>query len=96
MQLTPLGARVVLTPHEAEQVTVSGIIIPDTAGKERPVRGTVVQVGPGKMQKDGSVRPVAVKAGDQVLFKKYGPDEVELDGTKYLIADEDDILAVIK
>ena len=76
-------------------MTQSGIVIPDTADKERPMQGTVVAIGPGKTLKDGSVRAISVKVGDQVLFKKYGPDEVEIEGTMYLVADESDLLAII-
>jgi len=95
MNLTPLSNRVILEPLEEEKVTKSGIVIADSSGKERPVRGTVIAVGPGKLNEKGERTPVSVKAGDHVLFKKYGPDEVELDGKKYLVADEDDIVAVI-
>ena len=95
MTLNPLGSKVVLQPLEKEKVTQSGIVIPDTANKERPVQGTVVAVGPGALSEKGERTPVQVKPGDVVLFKKYGPDEVEIAGEKYLVADEGDILAVI-
>jgi chaperonin GroES len=95
MNLTPLSNRVILEPFEEEKVTKSGIVIPESSGKERPVRGTVIAVGPGKMNDKGERAPMSVKVGDSVLFKKYGPDEVELEGKKYLVADEDDIVAVI-
>lgn len=95
MNLTPLSNRVILEPVEEEKVTKSGIVLPDTAGKERPVRGTVIAVGPGKLNDKGERVPVSLKIGDQVLFKKYGPDEIELEGKKYLVADEDHIVAVI-
>ena len=95
MKLTPLGSKVVLRPLEKEKVTQSGIVIPDTANAERPVQGTVVAAGPGGVDKDGQRRQMTVKEGDVVLFKKYGPDEVEMDGEKYLVADEADILAII-
>lgn len=95
MTLNPLGSKVVLQPLEKEKVTQSGIVIPDTADKGRPVQGTVVSVGPGALDEKGNRVPPSVKAGDQVLFKKYGPDEVEIEGVTYLVADESDILAVI-
>ncbi len=95
MTLTPLSNRVILEPFEEEKVTKSGIVIPESSGKERPVRGTVIAVGPGKMNEKGERTPMSVKPGDSVLFKKYGPDEVELEGKKYLVADEDDIVAVV-
>ncbi len=96
MNIKPLSNHVVLKPLEEEKTTKSGIVIPDSAEKERPVRGTVVAVGPGKFDEDGEKRiPMSVKVNDTVLFKKYGPDEVELDGVKYLVGDEDDILAIV-
>jgi chaperonin GroES len=95
MKLNPLGSKVVLEPLAQEKVTSSGIVIPDSAEKGRPVQGTVVAVGPGALDESGNRVAPSVKVGDQVLFKKYGPDEVEVDGAKYLVADESDILAVI-
>lgn len=95
MKLNPLGSKVVLQPLEKEKVTQSGIVIPDTASAERPVQGTVVAVGPGALNEKGERSPMTVKEGDLVLFKKYGPDEIEMEGSKYLVADEADILAVI-
>lgn len=95
MKLNPLGSKVVLQPLEKEKVTQSGIVIPDTADKTRPVQGTVVAVGPGALTDDGTLLPMSVKVGDVVLFKKYGPDEVEVEGVTYLVADESDILAKI-
>lgn len=95
MHLTPLSNRVILEPLAEEKVTKSGIVIPDTADKGRPMQGTVIAVGPGKLDEGGKRTPLSLRVGDQVLFKKYGPDEVELEGKKYIVADEDDILAVI-
>ncbi len=77
-------------------MTKSGIVLPETAEKEKPTRGKVLAVGPGKTNDKGERVPMSVKVGDMVLFKKYGPDEVELDGKKYLVGDEDDILAIIE
>ena len=96
MQFKPLSNHLFLEPLEEEKTTKSGIVIPDSAEKERPTRGKVVAVGPGKRDEDGDVMPMSVKVGDTVLFKKYGPDEVEFDGKKYLVGDEDDILAIIE
>ncbi|HEY4498124.1 MAG TPA: co-chaperone GroES, partial [Candidatus Paceibacterota bacterium] len=69
---------------------------PETAEKERPIKGRVVAVGPGKYNEKGERIVMTVKAGDVVLFKKYGPDEIEIDNKKYLVGDEDDILAIIE
>ncbi len=77
-------------------MTKSGIVIPDTADKEKPMMGTIVAVGPGKWNEKGERVQMSVKVGDKVLFKKYGPDEVEVEGKKYLVGDEDDILAIIE
>lgn len=96
MNFKPLTNHLFLEPLEEEKVTKSGIVIPDTAEKEKPVMGKVVAVGPGKKNDKGELQPMSVKIGDKVLFKKYGPDEVELDGKKYLVGDEDDILAIIE
>ena len=80
---------------EETKTTKSGIVLPDSAEKEKPVKGKVLAVGPGKLEKGERVT-MSVKVGDMVLFKKYGPDEVELEGKKYLVGDEDDILAILE
>ena len=90
MNIKPLADRVLITPTPAEEVTAAGIIIPDTA-KEKPLRGTVVATGNGTKDEE-----MAVKAGDEVLFGKYAGSEVELEGTKYLIMRQSDILAVLE
>lgn len=96
MTLKPLSNRILIEPVEDEKTTKSGIIIPRGEDK-RGVRGTVIAVGPGKFDEDGEKRiPVSVKVGDMVIFKKYGPDEIEVDDKKYLIGDDDDILAIIE
>jgi chaperonin GroES len=96
MNFKPLSNHLFLEPLEEEKTTKSGIVIPDSAEKERPTRGKVVAVGEGKRNEKGEITPMSVKVGDTVLFKKYGPDEVELEGKKYLVGDEDDILAIIE
>lgn len=95
MNLKPLSNHVFIEVTDAEKTTKSGIVIPDTADKEKPMQGKVVAVGPGKLNDRGERMPMSVKVGDAVLFKKYGPDEIEIDGKKYLVGDEDDILAII-
>src|SRR5581483_11152833 len=92
LSISPLGDRVVVQPTPKEEVSAMGIIIPDTANREKPERGTVVAVGPGKHE-DGKLVPMAVKVGDVVLFSKYGYDEVKLDGKEYFILSESSILA---
>lgn len=96
MNLKPLSNRVFLEPIEQDKTTKSGIVIPDTADKEKPMQGKVLAIGPGKTNDKGERVAMSVKVGDIVLFKKYGPDEIEVDGKKYLVGDEDDILAIIE
>ncbi|HNX21375.1 MAG TPA: co-chaperone GroES [Bacteroidales bacterium] len=89
VNIKPLADRVLVAPAEAEQKTAGGIIIPDTA-KEKPQKGTVVAVGPGKKDE-----PMTVKVGDAVLYGKYAGTELSLEGENYLIMKESDILAII-
>ena len=96
MNLRPIGDHIVVKPLSAEEKSVSGIIIPDTVSKERSERGEVLAVGPGKMLDDGKRSVMDVKPGDKVLFKKYAPDEVKLDGVEYLVIGMDDVIAVIE
>lgn len=93
MNLQPISNHVIIQPLEDDKTTQSGIVLPDNA-KEKPQKGKVVAVGPGKKNEKGDLQQPQVKEGDTVLFKKYGPDEFEIDGQKYLIGDEDDILAI--
>ncbi len=96
--IKPLGDRVIvrpLTEAEAGTTSPSGIIIPDTAKKEKPEQGVVIAVGPGKWDEDGEKRiPLDVKAGDRVVFSKYGYDEVKIDGKEYFLVSENSILGV--
>ncbi|HFB67529.1 MAG TPA: co-chaperone GroES [Calditrichae bacterium] len=94
MRLRPLGSRVVVRPLQSEEKTPSGIIIPDTA-KEKPKRGEVIAVGSGKRLKNGKTVPLDVMVGDKVIFSEFAGDEVEINGEKYLIMDESDILAIV-
>ena len=99
ISIIPLADRVLIEPLEGkykEGKTASGIVIPDTAEKERPEQGKVIAVGPGKRGKDGKVIPMGVKKGQTVFFTKYGPNEIKVDGKEFLIAREEDILAVIE
>src|SRR3989344_2243094 len=96
MNFKPLSNHLFLEPLEAEKMTKSGIVLPETAEKERPTRGKVLAVGPGKKNDKGEIIPMSVKVGDVVLFKKYGPDEIEIEGKKYLVGEEEDVLAIIE
>ncbi|MFA5821121.1 MAG: co-chaperone GroES [Candidatus Gracilibacteria bacterium] len=93
-KIKPLGDHVVVEAVNEESASASGIIIPDTASKEKPMKGKVLAVGPGKFD-DGVRVPMDVKVGDLVLFSKYGPTEVKLDGKEVLILSESDIYAVL-
>ncbi len=93
MLLKPLGDRVVVKVSDAEEKTKGGIIIPDTA-KERPQEGEVVAVGPGRVLDNGQRVPLDVKAGDKVIFSKYGGTEIKVDDVEYLIVRESDLLAI--
>ncbi len=95
MNLKPLGDRVIVKPMEAEEKTKGGIILPDTA-KEKPIEGTVVAAGPGKVSDDGKVIKMEVKTGDKVLYGKYSGTEVSVEGEEYLIMRESDIFAIIE
>ena len=95
MNLQPLEDRIVVRPAEAEEMTVSGLVIPDTA-KEKPQQGTVLAVGPGKRSENtGELIPVDVKVGDTVVYSKYGGTEITVDGEDLLILTSRDVLAKV-
>ncbi len=96
MQLKPLGDRLIIEAINEEELTRSGIILPETVDKERPERGKVISVGPGKLMENGQRLSMDVKVGDVVVFKKYSPDEVKIDDKEYLVISESDVLAVIE
>ena len=93
MDLKPLGDRVIVEVLEEEEVTVSGIVLPDTA-KEKPQRGSVLEVGPGRYE-DGKLVPLDVKKGDEIIFSKYGGTEIKLGADEVLILRETDVLAKV-
>jgi chaperonin GroES len=94
VKLRPLDDRVVVEPREAEETTAGGIVLPDTA-KEKPQRGKVVSVGPGKLLESGSRGSLSVSVGDEVIYGKYSGTEIELDGREVKILRETDILAKV-
>ncbi|HNW60455.1 MAG TPA: co-chaperone GroES [bacterium] len=94
MTIKPLADRVVVKPVEEQEVKQGSIIIPDTA-KEKPMQGTIVAVGPGKISENGAKIEMSVKVGDKVLYGKYSGTEVTIDKEEYLIMRESDIFAVI-
>lgn len=96
MKVKPLADYVLIEPIKEEEKTKSGILLPDSAEKERPEQGKVVATGPGKRTEDGKLIEMSVKPGQKVLFKKYGPDEIKINEKEYLICKEEDILAIIE
>jgi len=96
MKIKPLSDHILIEPIKEEEKTKTGILLPETAEKERPEQGKVIAVGPGKRTEKGEIIPVSVKPGQKVLFTKYGPNEIKVDDKEYLIAKEEDILAIIE
>lgn len=94
-KLRPLADRVIVKQSEAETKTKSGILLPDAA-KEKPTRGTVISVGPGKLDDKGKPMTLSVKEKDTVVYGKWSGTEVEVDGTKYVILKESDILGIVE
>jgi chaperonin GroES len=95
MALKPLGDRLIVKAMEAEETTAGGIVIPDTA-KEKPQKGEVIAVGPGKQLDNGKIVPIEVSVGDTIYYAKYGGTEVKLGAEEYVILRQDDVLAVLE
>ena len=95
LNIKPLGSRLVVEPIEREDVTASGIVLPETA-KEKPQKGTVLSIGPGDRDEKGERIPMDVKEGDTILFAKYSGTEIKIDDKKLLILKESDVLAIVK
>jgi chaperonin GroES len=95
-KLIPIGGNILVKPLSEQKTSASGIVLPDTVDKEKPQKGKIIALGTGKISQDGKKIAFNVKVNDIVVFKKYSPDEITVDGEEYLIMDEDAILAVIK
>jgi chaperonin GroES len=95
MKVRPLYDRILIKRVDEEEKTAGGLYIPDTA-KEKPMQGLVVAVGSGKVQEDGSVRKLEIKAGDKILFSKYSGNDIKIDSVEHLILREEDVLAVLE
>lgn len=95
MNLKPLGDRLIVEPQEKEEMTASGIVLPETA-KEKPQQGTVLAIGPGRRDEDGDRIEMDVNTGDTVLYAKYAGTEIKIEGKKYLIMKETDVLAIVQ
>lgn len=96
MNIKPLSDYILIEPIKEEEKTESGILLPETVDKERPEQGKVIAVGPGKKTSSGKIIPMDVKVGQKVLFTKYAPNEIKVDDKEYLIAKQEDILAIIE
>ncbi len=96
MKLKPISDYILVEPRNEETKTKSGIVLPDTVEKEKPQQGEVIATGPGKMMESGIRAQMQVKAGDRVLFSKYSPNEVKVEGKEYFVIKEDDVMAIIK
>lgn len=95
MNLKPLNDRVIVKPKDAIEKSKGGVILPDTASKEKPIEGTVIAAGPGKVTDDGARTPLEVKKDDKIIFSKYAGTEIKIEEESYLILREEDILAII-
>ena len=95
MNIKPLSDHILIEPISQEEKTKSGILLPETVEKDRPEQGKVIAVGPGKRLSSGKRIAIEVKKGDKVLFTKYGPSEIKVGDKEYLIAKEEDILAIL-
>jgi chaperonin GroES len=95
MKVRPLHDRVIVERIEESEQRVGGIIIPDSA-KEKPQQGKIIAAGKGRIEKDGKITPLDVKAGDTILFGKYSGQEIKIDGSEYLIMREEEVLGVIE
>lgn len=96
MQIKPLGDHIVVKAKKEKEVTASGIVLPDTVDKEKKAEGEIIAIGPGKMLENGTRAQMEVMVGQTVLYKKWGGDEVKIDGVEYKIICQEDILAVIE
>jgi chaperonin GroES len=96
MIIEPISDHILLEPLVQKEKTESGLFIPETAKKESPEQGKVITVGPGRKTKTGQFIPMEIKKGDRVLFTKFGPSEIEVENKIYLIAKEEDLLAILK
>ncbi len=96
MTLKPLSNNVIVKPLKKEEMTKSGIVLPDTLDKDRPERGEIIACGPGKISDNGQLIAMSLQVGNQVIFKKYSPDEIKIDGEDYLVLSESDIIAIVE
>lgn len=96
MKIRPLNDKIIIKPIAEDEVTKSGIVLPDTVDKEKPEKGEVMAAGPGKLLESGQRAPMSVKVGDKVFFKKYGPDEIKVEDEELLVISEEDIIGILE
>lgn len=96
MKIKPLSDHILIEPMKQEEKTQTGILLPETAEKKKPEQGKVIAVGLGKRTPEGKIIPLEVKKGDIVLFTQYGPTEIKINDKEYLVAKEEDILAILE
>ena len=94
--IKPLGSRLIVKPIKEDEKTKAGILLPDTAEKEKPIKGEVVAIGSGKILENGQRETIDLKVGDKILFEKYGSDEYKLDDEEFLVVEFDKVVALIK
>lgn len=96
MKIKPLNDKIIIKPIAQDEVTKSGIVLPDTIDKEKPERGEVIAIGPGKLLENGQRAQMSVKVGDKIMFKKYGPDEIKVDDEELLVISEEDVIGILE
>lgn len=96
MNIKPLSDHILVEPIKEEEKTKAGILLPETVEKERPEQGKVIAVGPGRKTNAGKIIPIDINVGDKILFTKYSPSEIKVDGKEYLILKQEDILAIME
>ena len=94
--IKPIHSNVIIKAITVDEITKAGIVLPDTIDKEKPEKGEVIAVGPGKVLENGQRAQMSVQAGQKVLFKKYSPDEIKVDGQEYLVISDGDIIAILE
>lgn len=96
MNIQPIHSNVIVKAITVDEITKAGIVLPDTVDKEKPEKGEVIAVGPGRILENGQRSSMSVQVGQKVLFKKYSPDEIKVDGEEYLVISDTDIIAILE
>ena len=96
MKIKPLNDKIIIKPISEDEITKAGIVLPETVDKEKPEKGEVIAVGPGKLLESGQRAPLSVKVGDKIMFKKYGPDEIKVGEEELLVISEEDVIGILE